>query len=288
MVVHPVHGREETIRYRARFFRLVDRAAFSNPFSEERLALDRQIAGLPAGADAGAVVERSVGRVLSEVERLGREGRADLRSFAGEDRRLLHHAFLFDAFHRFAGPFDRLIDQQIAAGERPCPVPFAGEAMELLARRRYAVEEARLALAFFFQMRRAFCFIGRGLAGRCPSMRELRRHLWNNAFTSDIGWYDNYLWNRMEDFSTLLLGETGTGKGAAAAVPVQIKLLQVLQERTFSPVGGHDQVRFYGRVVAATHRRLPEMRRRGEFREDFFYRLCSDIIELPPLVDRRH
>ncbi|MFK5151102.1 sigma 54-interacting transcriptional regulator, partial [Klebsiella pneumoniae] len=44
--------------------------------------------------------------------------------------------------------------------------------------------------------------------------------------------------------------------------------------------------RFSGRVIAATNRSLDELRRRGEFRDDFYYRLCSDVIELPSLGQR--
>jgi transcriptional regulator with GAF, ATPase, and Fis domain len=166
----------------------------------------------------------------------------------------------------------------------------------------------------------------------------------------------------MEDFSTLLLGETGTGKGSAAAAigrsglipfdgktrrftcsftstfiainlsqypetlieselfghrkgaftgamddhhglfercsrhgslfldeigelsaPVQLKLLNVIQDRIFSPVGSRRQLRFEGRVIAATNRPLEDLRREGRFRDDFFYRLSSDVIEVPPL-----
>lgn len=67
---------------------------------------------------------------------------------------------------------------------------------------------------------------------------------------------------------------------------MQIKLLQVLQERTFTPLGGHEQKRFSGRVVAATNRTLGELRHPGRLREDFFYRLCSNMIELPTLHQR--
>jgi DNA-binding NtrC family response regulator len=71
-----------------------------------------------------------------------------------------------------------------------------------------------------------------------------------------------------------------------ASVPVQIKLLQVLQERTFTPVGSHDKQRFRGRVIAATHRPLETLRSQRLFRDDFFYRLCSDVILVPPLRQR--
>jgi len=69
-------------------------------------------------------------------------------------------------------------------------------------------------------------------------------------------------------------------------VPVQIKLLHVLQDRVFTPVGGHERKRFSGRVIAATNRPLGALRREGRFRDDFFYRLCSDVIEMPTLRQR--
>jgi DNA-binding NtrC family response regulator len=67
---------------------------------------------------------------------------------------------------------------------------------------------------------------------------------------------------------------------------VQIKLLQVLQERTFTPLGGRDKKRFPGRVIAATNQPLDRLRSERRFRDDFFYRLCSDVIEMPTLRQR--
>ncbi|MCF8111857.1 MAG: sigma 54-interacting transcriptional regulator, partial [Desulfobacteraceae bacterium] len=65
--------------------------------------------------------------------------------------------------------------------------------------------------------------------------------------------------------------------------PIQIKLLQVLQERVFTPVGSQKHSRFEGRVIAATNRPMEDIRNRKIFRDDFYYRLCSDIITVPPL-----
>ena len=62
--------------------------------------------------------------------------------------------------------------------------------------------------------------------------------------------------------------------------------MQVIQERTFSPVGSHAQRRFAGRVIAATNHSIAELRKAGKFRDDFFYRLCSDVIVVPSLRQR--
>jgi transcriptional regulator with GAF, ATPase, and Fis domain len=70
------------------------------------------------------------------------------------------------------------------------------------------------------------------------------------------------------------------------SIPVQIKLLKVLQDREFSPVGSHEKKRFRGRVIAASNKSIDELRRDRLFRDDFFYRLCSDRIVVPPLRRR--
>ncbi len=67
---------------------------------------------------------------------------------------------------------------------------------------------------------------------------------------------------------------------------MQAKLLRVLQEKVFEPVGGTKPIRADVRVIAATHRNLDEMVTKGEFREDLFYRLHVFPIELPPLRRR--
>jgi transcriptional regulator with PAS, ATPase and Fis domain len=67
------------------------------------------------------------------------------------------------------------------------------------------------------------------------------------------------------------------------SIPAQIKLLKVIQERNFSAVGSHEKLHFHGRVIAATNKPLDELRKQGAFRDDFYYRLCSDIIHVPSL-----
>jgi len=85
----------------------------------------------------------------------------------------------------------------------------------------------------------------------------------------------------LADGGTLFLDEIGD-----MSVHMQVKLLRVLQERTFERVGGNKSMRSDVRIIAATHRDLEEHIKEGKFREDLFYRLNVFPIDMPPLRDR--
>jgi len=346
------------------FFSLVSDAVYTNPFSDTRHDIDRRIAGLFPEVEEGNLIDKTLDEVrrrLAEIERKG----GDITTFQGRDRSLVENAFLFDFFYRYRERFDTLIQEQLAADETPVKVGFAREAIAFLRSRGFEFDRIYHSMALSYQLRRAYYFIRDTLIGNSPAMKEFRRKLWNNVFTHDMSLYIRYLWNRMEDFSTLLLGETGTGKGTAAmaigrsgyipydekiqcfresfsrsfvslnlsqfpetlmeselfghkkgsftgaiedykgvfercspygsifldeigeiSVPVQVKLLRVLQERVFTPVGSRTEGRFQGRVIAATNRSYDDVQNRKVFRDDFYYRLCSDIITVPSLRQR--
>ena len=80
---------------------------------------------------------------------------------------------------------------------------------------------------------------------------------------------------------TLFLDEVGD-----IPMPMQVKLLRVLQERKFERIGGGKPIEVDVRVVAATHQDLGALVKSGKFREDLFYRLNVVRIDLPPLRDR--
>jgi len=347
------------------FFRTVYNAAFANPFSDLREKLDLKIAGLFPCASGKESIDQCINEVTRRIKRLERQGRANINAFHGQDKEIITIVFLFDLFYKFKDDFDQLIKDQIKAQNTPVKVPFAEKAMYILHSNGFKSKNIPHYFALSYQLRRAFYFISNSLVGSSPCMKKLKKHLWYNVFTYNFDLYNKFLWNKMEDFSTLLLGDTGTGKGTAAKaigrsgyipfdekkqcfiqsftrafsslnlsqypetlleselfghtkgaftgavddyqgvfdrcsphgsilldeigeIPnhVQIKLLRVLQERSFSPVGTHKKSRFNGRVIAATNRPKKDILTGKVFRDDFYYRLCSDIIEVPPLSTR--
>jgi len=85
----------------------------------------------------------------------------------------------------------------------------------------------------------------------------------------------------LADGGTLFLDEIGD-----MPLSMQVKLLRVLQERSFERVGGAETLQADVRIVAATHRDLEEMIASGEFRQDLYYRLNVFPIEMPALRER--
>ena len=100
------------------------------------------------------------------------------------------------------------------------------------------------------------------------------------AFTGAIGTRQGRL--EQAHRGTLFLDEVGT-----MSMPLQMKLLRVLQEREFERVGDNQTIKVDVRVIAATNADLGRMVAEGGFREDLYYRLNVIPVTLPPLRDRR-
>ncbi|NOY53240.1 MAG: PAS domain S-box protein [Deltaproteobacteria bacterium] len=86
----------------------------------------------------------------------------------------------------------------------------------------------------------------------------------------------------LADGGTLFLDEIGD-----LPLPMQVKLLRVLQNGHFERVGGEKTVRTDVRIIAATNKDLDKAVNQGEFREDLYYRICVLPIYVPPLRDRK-
>ena len=96
------------------------------------------------------------------------------------------------------------------------------------------------------------------------------------AITSRAGRFE------MAEGGTLFLDEIGD-----LPLNMQVKLLRVLQERTYERVGGTKTIKTNVRIIAATHKDLEKMVEKEDFREDLFYRLNVFPVEVPPLRERR-
>lgn len=345
------------------FFSALDRVVYGNPFSDDRARLIQALVPCASAAELTRDHEALARVVDARLQPYAAP--AVLRRLGEADRACMRSAWLYVCYHHHIAALDDLIARQATHQDALVADHVARSVVGELVGREIGEDAATRYFAFMFQMRRAFHFILRSLPGNCESMHRLRHALWNNIFTHDMHGYQAALWNRMEDFSTLLLGETGTGKGEAAAaigrsafipylpdkrrfaasftssfiainlsqfaesvieselfghkrgsftgaidhhvgvfercnahgalfldeigevsIPVQIKVLRVLQQRSFTPLGSHEERHFAGRVIGATNRPLGQLRAEGRLRDDFYYRLCSDVIHIPTLRQR--
>ena len=372
------------------FFRAEERALAEavrgfidgNPFLPDRIDHEKAALGADfraAGADWTLHPERAedhpnlvlVGeRVAALLERVSERIRAG--KVPGDGETALHgDLVLFHLYHRRRDDFARIVQGPAGGGRRQVAALFAAFNEDLdrwlgpVPGARPSPEAAAHLFACLFQIRRAFLQTFHYIVGRSRPAARLRAAVWESVFTHDLRRYWATLHSRMSDFTTLVLGPTGTGKelvaGAIArsryvpfdhrsrtftrdfddlffplnleAMPgtlieselfghrrgaftgavedragwletcpaegtvfldeigelgpaVQVKLLRVLQERTFTRLGDVKSRRFEGKILAATNRPPADLLRRGRMREDFYYRLCSDVVTVPSLRER--
>ena len=127
----------------------------------------------------------------------------------------------------------------------------------------------------------AAAFFPLNLSALSPTLVESelfghRRGAFTGALTDRKGWFEV-----CPPLGTVFLDEIGEVEPA-----IQVKLLRVLQTRMFQRLGDTTPRRFEGKIIAATNRDLAAAIAAGHFREDFYYRLCADVIVTPSLADQ--
>ncbi|MBZ5622768.1 MAG: sigma 54-interacting transcriptional regulator [Acidobacteriia bacterium] len=103
-----------------------------------------------------------------------------------------------------------------------------------------------------------------------------RRGAFTGAVADRKGWLES-----CPESGSVFLDELGDLDPA-----IQVKLLRVIETRTFHPVGDTAGRQFQGKLIAATNRDLTVAMRKGQFREDLYYRLCSDQVTTPSLAEQ--
>ena len=126
--------------------------------------------------------------------------------------------------------------------------------------------------AFFFPI---------NIAALAPTLVESelfghRRGSFTGAVADRKGWLET-----CPELGSVFLDELGDLDPS-----IQVKLLRVIETRTFHPVGDTAGRQFRGKLITATNRDLAALMRKGQFREDLYYRLCSDQVTTPPLAEQ--
>src|SRR4051812_29119279 len=220
------------------FARAVSRIAYDNPFAPERIeservALGREFTeGSPVWSPDGAQLERqgfhrerpNVVRLrdLSWHSALALRARLDgPRAELSADEVLLYEDLcLYALFARYElSLYELAVDESGQARKVGFYPAFKRDFERLLVEPELKFPSgltAAGALAFFFQIRRAFHYIFRYLLGISRPIAELRAETWHSVFTHDLRRYRNSVYRHMNDIPTLIMGPSGTGKDLVA------------------------------------------------------------------------
>src|SRR4051812_18927973 len=153
MATRPLNAQERD------FFSVLGDVAFGNAYTPERESLIRRLAP-DAPGDLTSDREALARVVAPKLKPFLSQG---LAGYGDTDRLLLEPAFLYVTYHRYVPQLDAHIERQAHQGGPPLSVPFGEEAIAELVRSGFSEERATRFFAFFFQLRRAFYFIGHSL-----------------------------------------------------------------------------------------------------------------------------
>ena len=151
-------------------------------------------------------------------------------------------------------------------------------AARAIAESRYApFDEQRLA----FANDDAVSFFPINISALSPTLVESelfghRRGAFTGAVADRKGWLET-----CPELGSVFLDELGDLDPA-----IQVKLLRVIETRTFHPVGDTVGRQFHGKLITGTNRDLTGAMKKGQFREDLYYRLCSDQVTTPSLAEQ--
>jgi hypothetical protein len=362
------------------FLTSVTRVSYANPFLSERIDYEREALGAEFDeshadwnllGDDPETHQINTTKIAQRAYPIIAGFQAQLKKGAtatGQEIELYEETVLFLLFYNYAQRFKKSIVQPKKGRTYGYFEEFCDYWAFFFDISGYNLPpkgEAAHIFACSFQVRRAFYYIFRAIIGRSSVAANLRAMVWTSIFTHDMRRYRRSFYKRMGDFTTLIIGPTGSGKELVAravglsryirfdpksltfekdfsetffpinlsALPltlveselfghrrgaftgaledrqgwlevcppegsvfldeigeldplIQVKLLRVIQARTFQPLGSTKSLIFKGKVVAATHRDVHYAMEQGEFRKDFYYRLCSDIIPTPSLLQQ--